>query len=153
MKARSKSGRNNKPRAKKKARPHRQEEAPQYLFVYGSLKRGGKEHYRLSQENDALFKSMERIQAGLYSIPGKDFAGAVHTSDPERFVKGELFVLRHPQELLRELDEYEGVAEGLFRRELVDVLARGRRFKAWVYLYARAVDEANRIPAGVYSSH
>lgn len=75
------------------------------------------------------------------------------TSAPSRFVKGDLFVLQNPQETLPSLDEFEGVDEGLFRRELVDAWTRGRRVKAWVYVYARPLTDAEPIPAGIYSSH
>ncbi|MGC1483265.1 MAG: gamma-glutamylcyclotransferase family protein [Candidatus Acidiferrum sp.] len=141
------------PRSNGKIRAFRRVPTPQYLFVYGTLKRGGKSHKRLREENSVRFRSPARIQAELYSVRGGEYPGAVLTSAPSRFVKGDLFVLQNPQETLRHLDEFEGVDDGLFRRELVDVWARRRRVKAWVYLYARPLTNATLIPAGIYSSH
>jgi|SRR5580692_3869260 gamma-glutamylcyclotransferase (GGCT)/AIG2-like uncharacterized protein YtfP len=126
---------------------------PRYLFVYGTLKRGGKSHKQLRKENGVRFRSSARIRADLYTLYGEEYPGAVLPAAPNRFVKGDLFLLQDPEKTLRDLDEFEGVHEGLFRRELVDVWARGRRVKAWAYLYARPLTDANLIPTGIYSSH
>ncbi len=136
---------------KEKARRLQQDSSPQYIFFYGSLKRGGKSHWRL--RGRARFISPGKIRANLYSLCGGEYSGAVPTSTPRRFVKGELFLLKQPQKTLAELDEFEGIDEGLFRRELVDVWGRGRRVKAWTYLYERPLTNATLIPSGIYSSH
>jgi len=93
------------------------------------------------------------MRGALYKPHGQEYPAAVLTSAPNRFVKGDLFILRDPQKTLRDLDEFEGVDEGLYRRELVDAWARGRRVKAWAYLYARPLTGASLIPTGIYSSH
>ena len=151
MKAKSKVARGKARVSKKKVRQPQQESLPQYVFFYGSLKRGGKSHGRLRAR--VRFIGPGRIRANLYSLCGGEYSGAVPTSTPHRFVKGDLFILKDPQKTLLELDEFEGVDEGLFRRELVDVWVRGRRVKAWVYIYAHPLTDANLIPAGIYSSH
>ncbi|HKN75177.1 MAG TPA: gamma-glutamylcyclotransferase family protein [Candidatus Acidoferrum sp.] len=136
---------------KKKARRPQTGSLPQYIFFYGSLKRGGEAHERL--RGRVRFISPGRIRADLYRLSGQEYPGAVLTTSPNRFVKGDLFLLQDPEKTLRDLDEFEGVDEGLFRRELVDAWARGRRIKAWAYLYGRPLTDANLIPAGIYSSH
>jgi gamma-glutamylcyclotransferase (GGCT)/AIG2-like uncharacterized protein YtfP len=154
MKAKSKVVQPDGPRPNRKMHPlRRRVPAPQYLFVYGTLKRGGKSHKQLRKENGVRFKSSARIRADLYRLDGEDYPGAVRTATRNRFVKGDLFVLQDPQKTLRNLDEFEGVDEGLFRRDLVHVWARGRQVKAWTYLYARPLTDANLIPTGIYSSH
>jgi|SRR5277367_446533 len=152
MRAKSKTAPNREV-ARRKIRSLRASSTPQYLFVYGTLKRGGKAHSQLRKENGVLFKSSARIRASLYRLHGEEYPAAVVTSAPNRFVKGDLFILHNPEKTLRDLDEFEGVDEELFRRELVDVWARGRRIKAWAYVYARLVSESNLIPTGIYSSH
>lgn len=124
--------------------------AAQYLFVYGTLKRNGESHGRL-RGPDVQFVGPARLKGKLYALRGEEFPGAVVTTAPNRFVKGDLFALRDPQKILPDLDEYEGVEEGLFRRQLVNVWARGRRIRAWAYLYARPLTDANLIPTGIYS--
>jgi gamma-glutamylcyclotransferase (GGCT)/AIG2-like uncharacterized protein YtfP len=136
---------------RKKPRPPQQDSSPQHIFFYGSLKRGGKSYGRL--RGRVRFISPGQIRANLYSLSEGEYSGAVPTSTPRRFVKGELFLLKQPQKTLAELDEFEGVDDGLFRRELVDVWVRGLRVKAWTYLCARPLTDANLIPAGIYSSH
>jgi gamma-glutamylcyclotransferase (GGCT)/AIG2-like uncharacterized protein YtfP len=123
----------------------------QHVFIYGTLKRGGINHGRL-REHDIRFVRTGRIQAALYDLPGSDFPGALPANASNQFVKGELFELRNPQAALSKLDQFEGVDEGLFRRELVDVLGGRRPVRAWVYFYSGPVDHAERIPSGVFSS-
>jgi gamma-glutamylcyclotransferase (GGCT)/AIG2-like uncharacterized protein YtfP len=135
---------------KRKTRTQRAESAPQYIFVYGTLKRGAKSHRELGRKL-GVFISEARMRGDLYKLSGESFPGAVRTAAANRFVQGDLFALRDPQKALPDLDGFEGVEEGLFRRELVDVWARGRRLKAWAYLYARPLTGANLIPAGIYS--
>jgi gamma-glutamylcyclotransferase (GGCT)/AIG2-like uncharacterized protein YtfP len=55
--------------------------------------------------------------------------------------------------MLSDLDQFEGVEEGLFRREFVDAWIRRQRIKTWVYLYARPLTGAKLISTGIYSSH
>jgi gamma-glutamylcyclotransferase (GGCT)/AIG2-like uncharacterized protein YtfP len=153
MRTKPKATRHDETRPNRKPRSPRRASIQRYLFVYGTLKRGGKSHKLLLGENGARFRSSARIRAELYRLCGEDYPAAVLTSVPNRFVKGDLFVLQDPQGTLRDLDEFEGVNEGLFRRELVDAWARGRRVKAWAYLYARPVRDASLIPTGIYSSH
>jgi gamma-glutamylcyclotransferase (GGCT)/AIG2-like uncharacterized protein YtfP len=136
---------------KKKTRRPQKASPPQYIFFYGSLKRGGKSYRRL--RGRVRFAGPCRIRADLYSLCGGEYSGAVPTATPRRFVKGDLFILKDPQKMLLDLDEFEGVDEGLFRRELVDASVRGRRVKTWVYFYARPLTNATLIPSGIYSSH
>jgi|HubBroStandDraft_6_1064221.scaffolds.fasta_scaffold41381_2 gamma-glutamylcyclotransferase (GGCT)/AIG2-like uncharacterized protein YtfP len=153
MRPKSRVIRSDGPRANGKMHPLRRAPTPQYLFVYGTLKRAGKSHKQLRKENGVRFRSSARIRADLYKLDGEEYPGAVLTSAPNRFVKGDLFILQDPQKTLRDLDEFEGVDEGLFRRELVNAWARGRRVKAWAYLYARPLTDASLIPTGIYSSN
>jgi gamma-glutamylcyclotransferase (GGCT)/AIG2-like uncharacterized protein YtfP len=151
MKAKSKIAGSKARIPKGKARRPQTESPPQYIFVYGSLKRGGKSHGRL--RGRVRFISPGRIRANLYSLCEGEYSGAVPTSTPGRFVKGDLFRLRQPQKTLPELDKFEGIDEGLFRRKLVNAWALRRRIKTWVYLYARPLTDATPIPSGIYSSH
>jgi len=123
-----------------------------HLFVYGTLKRGGKFHRQLLKAGPVEFLGAARIQGELYELPGVDFPGAVATSSPNRFVDGQVFLLTNPLKTLATLDEFEEVGTGLFRRDLVDVWVKGRRTKAWVYFYARSVAGATPVSPGVYSS-
>jgi len=146
----SKQARRKKTAARKQRRPSKTTGTRQYVFFYGTLKRGGRNYGRL-REHHVRFVSEGLIHAALYNLHEGEFPGAVPSTVAGHFVEGELFVLQRPEETLRYLDDFEGVGEGLFRRELMEVSGRGRRVQAWVYLYAQPLLDADQIPSGVYS--
>ena len=83
-----------------------------YLFVYGTLKRGGSRHSLLKGcpfLGRALAKGFALYDLGAYPgmVPG------------DGVVRGEVYEI--PEGLLRELDWVEG-APFLFRRELIEVV-------------------------------
>ncbi len=124
----------------------------QYLFVYGTLKRGGKFHGELSKDRSVQFIGETRIRAELYQIQDADYPGAVPTKRSNQYVSGQLFFMGQPQKTLTALDEFEEVEEGLFRRELVNVKLHGKSIKAWTYFYDRPLKDSNLLRVGVYSS-
>jgi gamma-glutamylcyclotransferase (GGCT)/AIG2-like uncharacterized protein YtfP len=96
-----------------------------HLFVYGTLRSGG--------SASGALKDCERVAAGtvggtLYDIDGRFPALILYGGDP---VHGEVW--RCPSSLLLRLDEYEGTADGLFRRIAVDVAADGGMVPCWTY--------------------
>jgi gamma-glutamylcyclotransferase (GGCT)/AIG2-like uncharacterized protein YtfP len=123
-----------------------------YLFVYGTLKQGGKFHRELSKDRSVKFIGEARIRGMLYQIQNADYPGAVPTRRPNQYVTGQLFFMGQPQRTLAVLDEFEGVDEGLFRRELVEAKMNGKPLKAWAYFYDRPLEDSNLLPVGVYSS-
>jgi len=114
---------------------------PDYLFVYGSLRRD-------------VPRSMHRLIAGhtryvgRATIPGRlyrigRYPGWVATPGDAEHVVGEVYkVIGNPAELIARLDDYEGCGETgpgatHFLREAHPVtLADGRTVDAWVYRYA-----------------
>ena len=82
------------------------------LFVYGTLKAGCSNHRHLA---DQKFVGTARTVPGytLYELGGYP-AIAPHVGDREG-VAGEVWAVS--DEALRWLDEFEGVHEGLYRRE------------------------------------
>jgi len=123
----------------------------QQLFVYGTLKRGGKFHRELAKDGAVDFIGDARVRGALYRLKNSDYPGAIPTSDSNRYVHGQLFLLKNPKRTLAAMDDFEEVGEGLFRRELVDVWTSKGRTKAWVYFYARPVGQSDPLPSGVYS--
>jgi gamma-glutamylcyclotransferase (GGCT)/AIG2-like uncharacterized protein YtfP len=133
------------------SRPQDREKAA-YLFVYGTL--------RASSPNPmsaALGREADRL--GIASMPGLlydvgDHPAAVHR--PGRsLVRGEVYRLRSPAEILRLLDRYEGAHERASRREFRRArkrvrLASGKRLTAWVYLYDGPIRGLPVIASGDY---
>ncbi|MGA2095152.1 MAG: gamma-glutamylcyclotransferase [Candidatus Acidiferrum sp.] len=129
----------------------RAERNPEHLFVYGTLKRGERNHARLLQ-HAVEFAGTARIRGELYQLAGETFPGAVPSDAANSFVHGELFALYDPEETLASLDEFEGVDEGEFARRLVDAWTAQGQVKTWVYFYAQPLEGASQIGGGMYSS-
>src|SRR4051812_12996853 len=84
------------------------------LFVYGTLKRGCSNHDHLAGQR---FVGPARTQPGfrLYDLGG--YPGIVAQPDDTLGVIGEVWAV--DDDILRDLDQFEGVHEGLYRRELI----------------------------------
>jgi gamma-glutamylcyclotransferase (GGCT)/AIG2-like uncharacterized protein YtfP len=104
-----------------------------YLFVYGSLRRGGEFHHYLAGARFAgpAWTRGRIIQAGAY--PG--------LVEGDGRVEGELYELADPAADLERLDDVEGfvpedAAGSLYLRELRPVYREdGTRVASWVYLW------------------
>jgi gamma-glutamylcyclotransferase (GGCT)/AIG2-like uncharacterized protein YtfP len=84
------------------------------LFVYGTLKQGCRNHRRLAGQT---LVGAARTVAGFQLRDLGGYPGlAAHPADQEG-VRGEVWSVDAP--CLRALDRFEGVSEGLYRREPV----------------------------------
>ena len=81
------------------------------LFVYGTLKRGYSNHHHLAGQR---FVGLARTTPGfrLYDLGG--YPGIAPKSDDREGVVGEVWSV--DAAALEELDRFEGVHEGLYRR-------------------------------------
>jgi gamma-glutamylcyclotransferase (GGCT)/AIG2-like uncharacterized protein YtfP len=110
-----------------------------FLFVYGSLKRGGELHHHLARLG-ARFLGSACVD-GERSRRGR-FPGARPTSRSGKRLRGELFQLRWPARDLRVLDKVEGFIPGAplrseFGRAVAEiVLNNGEPRSAWIYWLA-----------------
>lgn len=114
-----------------------------HLFVYGTLRSGGEESAVLA---GSRLIGPASVAGTLYET--ENGYPALMLAGPGR-VHGEVW--RCPPEVLRELDAYEGVEEGLFRR----VGVRVGDHACWTYVagprLARALTPDRRIPSGEWS--
>ncbi len=111
------------------------------LFVYGTLERGCSNHRHLA---DQKFIGAARTVPGyrLFDLGG--YPGLVeHFADREG-VTGEVWSV--DAAALRRLDDFEGVAEGLYRRERMPLLAPFADQKIEAYIFAQPT--AGRRPLG-----
>jgi len=115
------------------------ENTKHYLFVYGTLKRGGSRHWILDG-----FPFLGRAKAKgfvLYDLgpyPAMVYGDGV--------VYGEVYEVS--DEAIKALDWVEGVPV-LYRRELIEVvLENGLPLKAWAYIYNGNVKGYPRIEDG-----
>ena len=122
------------------------------LFVYGTLMRGFDHPMAQLLSRSADFIGEARCRGRLYLI--KHYPGLVLSDDPGDLVSGELYRLRQPEALLRELDMYEACGEGIaepteyVRRMLPLTLADEAVSEAWTYIYNWPVAGLPRIASG-----
>lgn len=99
------------------------------LFVYGTLKRDCSNHRHLA---DQRFVGLARTVAGyrLYDLGG--YPGIIMFPDDREGVVGEVWSV--DEDALRRLDHFEGVHEGLYRREPIPLQApfAGQSIDAYV---------------------
>jgi len=105
------------------------------LFVYGTLKRGCKSHHLLSRHQ---FLGEARTLPGyrLHRLDG--YPGLVPHPDAPGGVCGEVWLI--DDHGIRELDAFEGIAEGLYRRESVSLQPPHTEPPVQAYVYARTVE-------------
>ncbi|WP_176447069.1 gamma-glutamylcyclotransferase [Lentibacillus sp. CBA3610] len=118
-----------------------------YLFVYGTLRYGGKNHHLL---NSARCIYHQCQVSGLLYDTGKGYP--VLQENTSDWVYGELYSITEFQ--LREIDQLEGVAgdkpENLFRHVTAPVSNDiGERYRAFVYTGGHIPHhDSNHIPSG-----
>jgi gamma-glutamylaminecyclotransferase len=102
------------------------------VFVYGTLKRGGANHFILAGQQ---FLGPARTPPGftLYSLG--DYPGMVRAADDKTGVTGELWAV--DVGCLLRLDELEGVTEGLYERVPIRLAPPFADDPAETYLYLR----------------
>lgn len=103
------------------------------LFVYGSLKR--------NESNDSLMKKCDFVREIVTKPNYKlcdcgTFPGLIHCEDGFE-VRGELWDV--PDEIIPELDIFEGVPAGLYKRDLVEL--KFYHGKAYSYFWLGATGE------------
>ena len=104
--------------------------APKLIFVYGTLKRGCSNHHFLADQD---FVGEARTTPGfrLYELGGHP--GMVAHADDRDGVSGEIWAV--DAAALVRLDALEGLAEGMYRRDLVPLLPpfAGQGIEGYVY--------------------
>jgi gamma-glutamylcyclotransferase (GGCT)/AIG2-like uncharacterized protein YtfP len=123
-----------------------------HLFVYGTLMRSFDHPMAQLLSRSADFVGEARCHGRLYLV--KHYPGLVLSDDPAETVFGELYRLRHPAELLRELDMYEACGDGFaepteyVRRMLQVTLNDQTAGEAWTYIYNWPITHLPRIVSG-----
>ncbi|WGD54013.1 gamma-glutamylcyclotransferase [Bradyrhizobium sp. CB1650] len=127
------------------------------LFVYGTLMRGFDHPMARLLSMHADFLGKATCRGRLFLV--KHYPGLLLSGAPSDLVHGELFRLRAPDELLRELDMYEACGEGFaepteYLRKLVDVtMTDGSVTQAWTYIYNWPVTDLPPIESGRFLDH
>jgi gamma-glutamylcyclotransferase (GGCT)/AIG2-like uncharacterized protein YtfP len=123
-----------------------------YLFVYGTLL-DSRNPYAGFLRNHSRFKSNGKFKGELYDVG--DYPGAVLLPNGDHYVHGTIFRLLDADEVLKELDDYEGFGDehekpNEFVRTLAEVDTGGEMLTCWVYTYNHPVNPSARIKSGRY---
>ena len=105
-----------------------------YVFVYGTLKRGGSNH-RYLQGQTFIAPATTVPGYRLYRLDG--YPGMVPDPAHSHGVHGEIWEVDAAG--LAALDELEGVAENLYRRAPVPLAAPYQAIHVETYLYAQSI--------------
>ncbi len=104
------------------------------VFVYGTLKRGGANHHFLAGQR---FIGEARTAPGFQMYELEGYPGMIAQPDSSQSVTGEIWEV--DSACLAALDELEGLAEGLYRREAVPLAPPHSLRQVEAYLYAKTV--------------
>lgn len=117
------------------------------VFVYGTLKADGHAN-GLMRDAGAKFICETRTSEDyrLFDVGG--FPGLRRTNgDSPGGVSGEVWDV--PPGNFRDLDYYEGIENGLFRKEEIDLFDGS---SAMAYIFNRAIDTRRQIKSGVWEN-
>jgi gamma-glutamylaminecyclotransferase len=112
------------------------------VFVYGTLKRGGSNHLYLAGQT---FVGEARTVPGFTLFELNGYPGMVPEAAASEGVTGEVWAVE--ANALARLDDLEGIAEGLYRREVVPLASPFDRKVVEGYVYARDAKGCRRLGA------
>jgi gamma-glutamylcyclotransferase (GGCT)/AIG2-like uncharacterized protein YtfP len=130
------------------------------IFVYGTLRQGGKHHTWL-QRTHPIGACPARTKGRLFHLPMEGYPALIPT-EQSGWVQGEFVGYEDEAELesaLEDLDTLEGVDEGLFERRILPVsLEGGQEYMAWIYIFPedrlpRLEREATELTTGDWSAY
>ena len=104
------------------------------IFLYGTLKRGGSNHRHVGGQ---AFVGSARTAPGYRLFKLEGYPGMVVDANDRLGVEGEVWSVT--DECRQHLDAFEGVPEGLYRREPVPLLAPFADRLVEAYVYAHTV--------------
>lgn len=124
----------------------------EYIFVYGSLRRGSSSPVRGVLDNYAEYVGEATFRGNLFEIDW--YPGVVPSKDENDIVYGEIYKMIDSEKVLSELDRYEGCSpanskpHAFVRKERIVKLKEGKELNAWIYLYNQSTSGKKRIPSG-----
>lgn len=126
----------------------------EFIFVYGTLRRGVKNAFREELMRDLNYIGQGVISGRLYEV--EDYPGAILSDNSEDRVIGEVYNAKISSGVFDRLDAYEECTDAFPRpheyvRKQVSVnLSDGNHIFAWAYIFTRDVSGLIRITSGDY---
>ncbi len=118
-----------------------------YLFVYGTLKKG-KARHEILEEHNAEFVDYAILEG--YDMYDTGYYPAIAIVKGKGIIHGEVYLVS--DELIEILDAIEGTNYNLFNRKVVPVTLVTKKIKLYVFVYvfAQSVDLLNLIKTGYF---
>ena len=126
------------------------------LFVYGTLRKDSRRSMHRMLGQQATFVGYGHTRGHLYHLGG--YPGLVPSGEARAWVRGEVYALAHPSEVLARLDDYEGCGPNdakpyEFERVKGEVVLESGEIRvAWIYVYAGMLGGRTEIASGDYCS-
>ena len=125
----------------------------QYLFVYGTLKNEFAPPEIAGTVKRLKFVGDGFVHGKLYDLG--EYPGAVLGTRDKIF--GSIYELPDDENILRELDNYEGFnpqksKESLYLRRKIKVYTNNKTLTSWIYEYNQDLTNKPRIKSGNYST-
>lgn len=108
------------------------------IFVYGTLRRGGTNHFRMAGMD---FISSATVHGMLYRV---DWYPALILNPDAPMVRGEIYQINDTS--LPALDEYEGAQYHRVRTTATDT--RGQEHEVWIWEWIDSTETLQPIPDG-----
>lgn len=126
---------------------------PEFIFVYGSLRKGFSSPAREVLDDYAELVGRATFQGKLYKIEW--YPGVVPSENEDDIVYGEVYKIINKEEVLSKLDHYEGCSPSdskphAFVRKEMPVVVNSEEIIAWIYLFDLPVDDMIQIRSGDY---
>lgn len=125
-----------------------------YLFAYGTLKLGFVPPYLSEIAAKMDFIGEGFVHGTLYDLG--EYSGAILEFATDKKIHGCVYNLCDESEILRVLDEYEGISpnqteESLFIRKRTKIFLQNEEIiDGWIYEYNQSVDSASIIESGIW---
>lgn len=117
-----------------------------YLFVYGTLMRGLPSAMSAFLERHAEWLGEARVSGYIYDLGS--YPGLIYEPDSEKFVYGQVYDVKYPEQVWPVLDRYEGAE---YERQVVGLAGEeGIPPAAHAYVYGGATGDKILISSGDY---
>jgi len=129
----------------------------EYLFVYGTLRRGATSPMDKLLARHCEFSSEAFIQGVLYDIGG--YPGVTESAKPADKVYGDLYKVQWATQMWPKLDYYEHCSNAYVkphqyaRKKRPVSLENGETIQAWVYLFNWKTGGLFKITSGDYLNY
>lgn len=120
----------------------------EYLFVYGSLKKGFDNHNLLSKYTKRIGKSITKDKFAMYEDSFGNYPYL--TTKPIYRIHGELYLIFR-KELIEKLDQFEGVPEYFIRKKIFVKSHKGM-ISAYVYMQQNVKIQTDSKPLRVWEN-